>query len=136
MRYYNNHINDPCVDGGRPSSGECPFYAIDGVPGYANGRGIEWFKGTRASEERLLCPPGTAYVRIRPHTSAYVSMQHCQHTTTRSASSVLQVQHTSAYVSIRQHASAYVSEERLLCPPGTSIHVAVTPTTYVYVSSV
>ncbi len=47
----------------------------------------------------------SAYVsiRIRQHTSAYVSIR--QHT----SACVSLRQHTSAYVSIRQHASAYVS---------------------------
>jgi hypothetical protein len=45
-----------------------------------------------------------AYVSMRQHTSAYVSIL-----AERVLQCSTQLQHTSAYVSIRQHTSAYVS---------------------------
>jgi hypothetical protein len=70
----------------------------------------------RARWVRVRCNAGythTAYVSIRQHTSAYVSIRHTQHTS-RVRARWVRVRcnagytHT-AYVSIRQHASAYVT---------------------------
>jgi hypothetical protein len=56
MRYYNNHIKDPCLVGRQPVSGKaCPVTALTGL----NYSISEWFRDTQADEEALLCPPGT-----------------------------------------------------------------------------
>jgi hypothetical protein len=55
MRYYNNHVNDPCLTGVRPAQGTaCP----EGVDMQASGM-TEWFSATNSEEVRLVCPPGT-----------------------------------------------------------------------------
>jgi hypothetical protein len=55
-----------------------------------------------------------AYVIIRHHTSAYVSI--CGATSTLIHSTPF-LQHTSSYVSIRQHTSAYAGQHQLLYTP-------------------
>ena len=56
MRYYNNHIKDPCLIGRRPSHGAaCPVTQVSGL----NYSVSAWFRNTESDEESLLCPPGT-----------------------------------------------------------------------------
>ena len=102
--------------------------------GYA---GVEKLLCLPLSTPRLLCPcelivpvrirrhtsayvsirqHTSAYVRVRQHTSAYVSIRlqtsavvsRCQHTSACERCAYSIRQHTAAYVSIRQHTSAYV----------------------------
>ena len=58
MRYYNNHINDPCVSGTAPfDNTPCPAtdFAHDVAEVVPMG---PWFRKTAAVEQALLCPPG------------------------------------------------------------------------------
>ncbi len=71
----------------------------------------------------------SAYVSIRQHTSAYVSIRHLR----ASAPTCSIRQHTSAYVSIRQHTSAYVTCVQVLQP---SAYVSIRQHTSAYVTCV
>ena len=58
MRYYNNHINDPCVAGAPASSGTaCP--PGHGLNAQQPANIGEWFSATKGEEVALVCPPGT-----------------------------------------------------------------------------
>lgn len=63
MRYFNNHVNDPCLTATTPSSTvqgvvECPVSATSLNSSKMMPMG-EWFRDTRSEEMILLCPPGT-----------------------------------------------------------------------------
>ena len=59
MRYFNNHINDPCVDGHTPASGvACPISATSLNTSAIVAMG-NWYRDTNSNEQALVCPPGT-----------------------------------------------------------------------------
>ena len=59
MRYYNNHINDPCLAGTAPMhGGPCPETDINHNITEVVPIG-PWFRETAGDEQVLLCPPGT-----------------------------------------------------------------------------
>jgi len=60
MRFYNNHINDPCIAGKEPSVGTCPAAV------HQANFSMNWFQATSTTEAVLLCPPGFKSLSTSP----------------------------------------------------------------------